>query len=225
MSVGTRIAERLKALGGRSAGFSQSWLARETGLGQSTINELIHTESAGTKHLPAIAKALQTTVAYLAEQTDDPGAELPPLPVDFTKRALDVVMIRSFAEKFALGGGAVLDEDDTYARDVAFPRVFLGGGRRRDYADHFLIKGEGDSMITTIFDGDDILVDGSARQIDQQDRIWALGYADLGMVKRVLRLPNGELRIKSDNPAVPPFDVAESEIRVLGRVKWIGRRV
>src|SRR3546814_11777538 len=36
----------------------------------------------------------------------------------------------------------------------------------------------------------------------QQDRIWALAYGDLGMIKRVRRLPGGTYRLRSDG-AVP----------------------
>lgn len=224
MSIGDRIGERLEALGGRPGGFSQAWLARTIGVSQPSINALIRNPDANSKHLPAIAQALQTSAAYLLGRTDDPSAELPPLPIELTKRLLDVTLIRDLSERFALGGGMVLDEDDAYARDVPFPKAWLGA-RRRDYRDHFLIRGEGDSMQPTIMDGDDILVDGGQKSIDQQDRIWAVGYAELGMVKRVRKLPRGRLQLNSDNPAVTPLEVAADEVRILGRVVWVGRRV
>src|SRR3546814_15796956 len=45
------------------------------------------------------------------------------------------------------------------------------------------------------------------KDIGQQDRIWALAYGDLGMIKRVRRLPGGTYRLRSDG-AVPCMELA-----------------
>ena len=87
----------------------------------------------------------------------------------------------------------------------------------------FVARGEGDSMMPTLLDGDIVLIDTAQKQITQQDRIWALSYGDLGMIKRVRRLPNGVYRITSDNEVVEPIEVADEEMHVVGRVIWIGR--
>lgn len=75
MIIGGRIDERLSALG-----YSQSKLARLTGLNQSTISGLIRGEQRSSTHLHKIAQHLQTTAAYLEGDTDDPSknAPLPP---------------------------------------------------------------------------------------------------------------------------------------------------
>src|SRR3546814_6315379 len=44
------------------------------------------------------------------------------------------------------------------------------------------------------------------KDIGQQDRIWALAYGDLGMIKRVRRLPGGTYRLRSDG-AVPCLEL------------------
>src|SRR3546814_1016510 len=44
------------------------------------------------------------------------------------------------------------------------------------------------------------------KDIGQQDRIWALAYGDLGMIKRVRRLPGGTYRLRSDG-AVPCMEL------------------
>lgn len=72
MKIGRRIEERRKALG-----ISQSQLARDAGLSQSTINGLIHGHAHSSTHLHRIARALKTTPAYLACETDDPGRDAP----------------------------------------------------------------------------------------------------------------------------------------------------
>jgi hypothetical protein len=77
-------------------------------------------------------------------------------------------------------------------------------------------------MMPTILDDDDVLVNRADRGIRQQDRIWALGYGELGMIKRVRRLPSGLFQLNSDNPAVTPIEATEDELFVVGRVIWIG---
>lgn len=67
MTIGTRIKDRLAALG-----ISQAELARRVGLRQSTINGLIRGEARSSRHLHEIARELETTVAYLKEETEDP---------------------------------------------------------------------------------------------------------------------------------------------------------
>lgn len=68
MTIGERIEERRKALGIPS----QSELARRADVGQSTLSGLIRKPYRSSPYLPQIARALQTTVDYLAGQTDDP---------------------------------------------------------------------------------------------------------------------------------------------------------
>lgn len=68
MTIGERIEERRKALGIRS----QSELARRANVGQSTLSGLIRKPYRSSPYLPQIARALHTTVDYLAGQTDDP---------------------------------------------------------------------------------------------------------------------------------------------------------
>ena len=48
-------------------------------------------------------------------------------------------------------------------------------------------------------------------------------HGDLGMIKRIRRLPNGIYRITSDNPVVEAIEVADDEMHVVGRVVWVGR--
>lgn len=66
MSLGSRIAARLSALG-----MSQAELARRAGAPQTTINSLIKGHSRSSPHLVRIARVLKTTPAYLTEETDD----------------------------------------------------------------------------------------------------------------------------------------------------------
>jgi phage repressor protein C with HTH and peptisase S24 domain len=68
MIVGSRIQERIDA-----AGLNQSELARRLGLRQSTISSLVRGESRGSTYLHKIARELDTSIAYLEGETDDPA--------------------------------------------------------------------------------------------------------------------------------------------------------
>lgn len=73
MRIGDRIAERRKLLG-----ISQGKLARAAGVSQGTIGKLEAGISSGSSHLHRIARALETTPAYLTGELDDPSEGAPP---------------------------------------------------------------------------------------------------------------------------------------------------
>jgi len=90
-----------------------------------------------------------------------------------------------------------------------------------------LIRVQGDSMATTLIDGDDILVDAGDAGDQLRDGIYVLRHEDALLVKRVALSPiAGHAAIRSDNPAYPDWpDVALKTITVIGRVVWAGRKV
>ena len=89
------------------------------------------------------------------------------------------------------------------------------------------IRVEGDSMMPTLADGDDILVDGGDGVERLRDGIYVLRIDDALNVKRVAVSPVGRtITIQSDNNAYPSWpDIALDRIRVIGRVIWVGRRM
>jgi len=88
-----------------------------------------------------------------------------------------------------------------------------------------VVQGRGDSMEPTIRDGDIVLIDTSSRRLDDQDLIWAVSYGDLGMIRRLRRLPSGALLMSPDNPVVRPTEAHDGECHIMGRVIFIGRRM
>jgi phage repressor protein C with HTH and peptisase S24 domain len=89
-----------------------------------------------------------------------------------------------------------------------------------------LISAIGDSMSPTIRDGDLLLVDMRQRQVGD-DAIYIIRRDSSLVAKRFQRLFDGTVSIKSDNPIykeeVVPKDAA-SELNLIGRVVWIGRK-
>ena len=92
-----------------------------------------------------------------------------------------------------------------------------------DAADLSLIRAQGESMHPTIADGDEILVDTSARRVTTRGGIFVVRLNSALMVKRVARDGLG-LAIRSDNPAYPSLaGEAARGTEIVGRVVWLGR--
>jgi phage repressor protein C with HTH and peptisase S24 domain len=82
----------------------------------------------------------------------------------------------------------------------------------------------GDSMLPTLQSRDWILVDATSRTMGP-DGMFLLRTEDLLIVKRIQPVRDGYVRVLSDNPSVPPYEVDAKEMEVMGRIAWIGRRV
>jgi len=90
-----------------------------------------------------------------------------------------------------------------------------------------VVRVEGDSMMPTLAHGDEIMVDTADGAARLRDGIYVIRIDDELKVKRLARAPGrGRVSVVSDNPAYPRFDdVALSDIGVVGRVVWTGRRL
>jgi phage repressor protein C with HTH and peptisase S24 domain len=81
----------------------------------------------------------------------------------------------------------------------------------------------GDSMEPLLNDGDEILVDCSARPF--RDGIHVVRLGDTLLVKRVAQAGAGRLALLSHNLAYPPVEVAAEDVTIIGRVVWKGGRI
>lgn len=125
----------------------------------------------------------------------------------------------------ASAGAGALNDAEALAGKVGFDESWL---RRMglDPARLSLIRVEGDSMQPTLDDGDDIMVDTAAADRAVKKGIYVLRLDGTLMVKRLLPGKGGKLSILSDNPAFPPLeDIAASDVTVIGRVVWVGRKL
>lgn len=209
-------------------GINQSQLADRVGIKQPSIARLLKGETRTTRALDLIARALDTTPAYLKGETSDPSPKALETRlanrVDEPRLPENSVLIPQLEIGYSMGGGSVFD-DYAHKAMIPFPREWLAPMIRGAFSDLFVARGEGDSMMPTLLDGDLVIVDTAQKSIQQQDRLWCLSYGDLGMIKRVRALPGGGVEINSDNPAVSPITAHDGEMHVIGRVIWIGRRV
>lgn len=90
-----------------------------------------------------------------------------------------------------------------------------------------IIQVAGDSMMPTLADGDDILVDRADAADRMRDGIYVLRVDDELIVKRLALNPTERrFTIRSDNPAYPDWaDVDPGGVDIIGRVVWTGRRI
>lgn len=90
-----------------------------------------------------------------------------------------------------------------------------------------VIQVTGDSMLPTLNDGDEILVDASDGPDRLRDGIYVLRVDDMLIVKRIAMNPTGRnFTVQSDNPAYPAWEnCSAGSIAVVGRVIWVSRRL
>lgn len=121
------------------------------------------------------------------------------------------------------GAGTLVTYQEGEAEILGIRETFL---RRIGVSPRYarLMVAKGDSMTDTISDGDLMIVDVSVREV-VEEAIYILVYAGLVVVKRIQKLRNGGVILKSDNPRYAPEEVPVDELpelRIEGRVRWAG---
>ncbi len=142
--------------------------------------------------------------------------------VNYTK----LVPVARYQVAAAAGHGAI-PAGEKRAADVGFSVGWLQKLSAASPRDLSIIQVEGDSMTSTLNDGDEIMVDLSAARRKLKDGIYVLRRDDALLVKRVTLHPTrSTLTIASDNPAYASWtDCAVDEVEIIGRVVWAARRV
>lgn len=135
----------------------------------------------------------------------------------------DDVEIQQWDVAYGMGGGTFLDLPVTGERHT-FSRSWLRQFTHAPPDRIFLAVGTGDSMTPTILDADIVLIDTSQCEVRLADKIWAAAYGQTGIIKRLRPMPDGSVKILSDNPAVPPETAHDGELSIVGRVVAIVRK-
>lgn len=140
--------------------------------------------------------------------------------------ATGLVPIARIHVRASAGPGALAEREQT-SHYMAFAPDVLKRICGSSQSDLSVIRVEGDSMAPTLADGDDIMVDRSQAAERLHDGIYVLRRDDTLMVKRVAVHPGTRrLTISSDNPTYPTWsDCEASDIDVVGRVVWAGRKI
>lgn len=139
--------------------------------------------------------------------------------------AADLVAIPRLPLGASAGPGAA-DGDERASADMLFPPRLLrevGAGRAAALS---LIRVEGDSMLPTLADGDDIMVDRDDAADRLREGVYVLRLEGGLMVKRVAVAPGGAISVHSDNPIGPQWEAVDrADLSIVGRVIWAGRRI
>jgi phage repressor protein C with HTH and peptisase S24 domain len=181
--------------------------------------------------LLTISKVLRTTPDWLLGITEESDT-ISGRPI--TGHAGDIVeysgdnyaAISSYDVTLSAGGGAEV-WDEAATGKLLFPMGALRAMTRAKVGELAIVHVDGDSMEPTLRSGDQLLLDTTQRHPSRKDGLYALRYDGGLQVKRVSVHPQThKLSIRSDNPAYPSHDdIDPSQIDVVARVIWIGRRV
>jgi phage repressor protein C with HTH and peptisase S24 domain len=149
------------------------------------------------------------------------------LSIDVDQQALaeqfDLVAVQEIDLKFGMGATEL--ELPVTSQIRHFSREWLRQYTHANPDKLYFAQGIGDSMEPTIKDSDLLLIDTSEDTIRVSDKFWAIAFGYSGMVKRLRPMPDGSVRILSDNPNVPDEVAHDGELHLLGRVVGIVRKM
>lgn len=194
-----------------------SQVANETGdptiVSQQSLSKF---EKGTTKRAPAWMRHISAALAGGREQ-----AKTKPRQDDGSYE--DAVRIQEWNYSYGMGGGTYLDLPVTGEKHQ-FSRTWLRQFTNAPPDKIFIASGTGDSMTPTILDADIVIVDTSERSIRAGDKIWAIAYGEVGLIKRVRPMPDGSFKMLSDNPVVDAETAYDGEMSVVGRVVAVIRK-
>jgi len=220
LDSGKRIAAARKAASPR---VTQAALAATLGVPQSVVSdwETGKLES-WTEYEDAICRALSIPRGWIRDQvqeSDQPpvldGADLPAL-----------VQIAEYDVRLSAGPGFVPTSEETRRR-WPLPRFLVVDTLGLDPDRTAIQEIVGDSMEPTLSTGDYVLIDLADRRIGLPG-VLVVWDGDALVCKRLERIPGEEprrVRIKSDNPLHNEYKVLEEQVNVIGRVRWVTRRM
>lgn len=228
MSIGSRIDDLL-----RDKGWSQAELARRVGISTQAVWKLVKGDGQGSKHLHKIARELGTTPEFLESGTEVgtvtealPKPELAShlRPLEHEDEDDEIVEVMELDLAFGMGGGGYLDLP-VKTKPRRFTRGWLRLFTQAPPSRIFIAQGIGDSMAPTIMNADIVIIDSSENRVRMGDQIWAVAYGETGLIKRLRPMPDGGVKIMSDNPLVEAEMAYDGELHVVGKVVAVVRRM
>ena len=113
-------------------------------------------------------------------------------------------------------------EQEDVTSYLALDHAFISQVLRRRQQDLVTISATGDSMASTIHDGDLLFVDTSIQEIENS-RIYVLDIDGALLVKRLSLRLDRSIQVRSDNPKYEPEVVIPSDrntLRIIGQVVY-----
>ncbi|ELD0487551.1 helix-turn-helix transcriptional regulator [Escherichia coli] len=200
----------------RNAGYSQGRLAKEVGMAQSSINQLLN-KANGSRKTVEIAKVLGVNPEWLASgigpmvQSTTDSQHIHNISEEFINDSyvVDVLDIR-----YSCGPGSYNSDFPDIVRSIAIEpgyasRIF--GGRPASAIK--AINAHGDSMKGTINPEDLVFVDVSVHSFNG-DGIYAFTYSGTSHIKRLQKVKD-TLTVISDNPAYKDWAIEQADFEQL----------
>ncbi len=140
----------------------------------------------------------------------------------------DLISVPRLAVEASAGPGALASREETISRFGFDARWLRGVASAPQNVSAIAVRGE--SMLPTLSEGDEILVDRGDAADRLRDGIYVLRVEEALLVKRIALNPAGlggrRLSIRSDNPAYPDWEECDpATVEIIGRVIWVGRRM
>ena len=205
------LSERLR-LARERAGLGQKEVAAALGVKRPTITYYeLGKRKPDPDRLPEIARVLNTTVAFLAEETDDPHRPVPDeIPIGKTRR-IPIVEHITFgapvtAENFGSEWEEVMEEE-------------MDGE-----ATYFFLRVKGNAMEPKMDAGSLALVREQPTVEDGQIAAVLLRGKEEVEFYRVYE-DGKRLILKADNPTYPPIASAKNDVHIAGRVMEVRSKV
>lgn len=212
--------EHILKQGGRGA---QAKLARDAEMSSSYLNDIVRGRTYGSEETRRrIAQALGMDYEELLA-LGRRILKIPSVPGDITCSGADFTYIPKVKARLAAGGGSFETSDDIvgfYAFRTDFLRTY---GQPKDMV---LFDVSGDSMEPAIQHGDTVLVDQSQKDVIPGN-IYGVGIDEEIVVKRIEKTPGAIVLVSENREKYPPLTVVindHSNVRVIGRVIWLGRK-
>jgi phage repressor protein C with HTH and peptisase S24 domain len=137
-----------------------------------------------------------------------------------------LVPIQQTSVYVSAGPGQISDREESRPY-MAFDEAWLKRLTQTGPENLSIVRVKGDSMASTLNDGDDILVDHGDCGDRIRDGIYVIRMDHLLVVKRIAINPmRRTVTLQSDNPAYPDWPDCEMDsIDCIGRVIWSGRKL
>lgn len=198
--------------------------AKAVGMNPVSYRALENDQHKLNTHAAILARRFGVSAGWLIDGADDgvlAGEPERAIAADpFAGKEIE--MVRKVDITYAMGSGSII-EDYPDVDFLPFSLGFLRQFSRSTTDKLFLATGYGDSMEPTLRRDDLVMIDTAQNRIGLTDQIWALTYAGAGMIKRLRPLSGGKILILSDNQNVPPQEVSQDEIYIVGKVVWAAR--
>lgn len=199
-------------------GWSASRLAREAGIAATTLTRALNNPDHKFK---LSLTTLEKIRAASGIGFPSDAASLPPLIVSQPE---DEALVAVYDVEASAGHGAAVGEEMVLC-NMAFDRSFLRRMTTARSSDLSIIRVKGHSMEPTLLDDDHVLVDRTKVNLSY-DGLFVLRFDDALHVKRIGRSAHvGNVLVISDHPAYRDLDMPKTDLNVIGRVLWMGRKV